>query len=276
MYGNSIEGTDEARQLIKQGHILHELGHMLGLPHEHQRRDAREYVDFDTPASGQEKSFKNSIEPDDLYWPPTCSEDTSCDIHERSWTKPYLYSSIMHYNSLACAEPPSIKSDSSLCYLCSGTTVDIDDVTHPCYDKCYNGGRPTMKAKNGYRIGRQTGGFDLQDIIQIRWIQASFTQPHIALTRQVGDRWVNECGAGGYPPEPNNLPAGYSDPDDVPRTEKQGNVPEKNCPRKGLRTGCCCKLVGKWASRKASCGYCPKGHRYVPPGTCGTSRQCNW
>jgi len=105
MYGNSIEGTDEARQLIKQGHILHELGHMLGLPHEHQRRDAREYVDFDTPASGQEKSFKNSIEPDDLYWPPTCSEDTSCDIHERSWTKPYLYSSIMHYNSWRVRSP---------------------------------------------------------------------------------------------------------------------------------------------------------------------------
>lgn len=50
---------------------------------------------------------------------------------------------------------------------------------------------------------------------------------------------------------------------------------EKKCPKKDLKRGCCCMLVGKWASKR-SCAYCPGGHRHVYPGTCGSSRQCRW
>jgi len=54
-----------------------------------------------------------------------------------------------------------------------------------------------------------------------------------------------------------------------------GGTPNKDCPKKGLKAGCCCTLLPKFTTGY-SCGYCPKGDKYTYPTRCSTSRQCNW
>ncbi|KAI8770421.1 balbiani ring protein 3, partial [Biomphalaria glabrata] len=66
------------------GTYLHELGHAIGLIHEHQRPDRDEYINVDM---------------DNVHYALHSNFQKEPEEHINDYGMPYDYSSIMHYNS---------------------------------------------------------------------------------------------------------------------------------------------------------------------------------
>jgi hypothetical protein len=82
----------------------HELGHLIGLPHQHQRFDRDRYIDID------DESFCDLPEPDTANLTEMCSNGNGSDYG------PYDLTSVMHYGSAVdeaatgvdCPNPPEV------------------------------------------------------------------------------------------------------------------------------------------------------------------------
>uniref|UniRef100_A0A183CM44 Metalloendopeptidase n=1 Tax=Globodera pallida TaxID=36090 RepID=A0A183CM44_GLOPA len=87
---------------MKRRIVMHELLHILGLHHEHQRRQRSEYIDLnmDNVREGKERNFR--VEND-----------------EQSWGLPYDYDSIMNYRSNQFAK----NMDSLVIRVRNGTSI---------------------------------------------------------------------------------------------------------------------------------------------------------
>lgn len=123
------------------GKILHEMTHVLGLYHEHQRDSAQDYVSINT----------NYIR--------AAFADAFCKIHDIQ-TTPYDYNSIMHYNCYAFSIFPPLDGvnlgfqqntiipiknmgDKEMGQRASYTNYDIDDINELYPDGIIGGVGPT-------------------------------------------------------------------------------------------------------------------------------------
>ena len=113
--------------IVYLGSIIHEIGHAVGLGHEHKRPDRNQYITV---------NFTN-ITPD---WVSQYSIDPDMNMAQS-----YNYNSLMHYPSG-----------------CTGTSPSTCQITQPA-------GTPP--------IGRSSGGFDANDMEQIRDIYECRTRP---------------------------------------------------------------------------------------------------
>ncbi|KAI6205999.1 hypothetical protein M3Y94_00856100 [Aphelenchoides besseyi] len=158
-----LGNTDGAQQISignsckDIGSVLHEIGHALGLHHEHQRLDRDDYIRVDTKSSYCEiQNFNKLI------------------IVNDNFESPYDFGSIMHYDTFACTALPFYKTITTNDPRYQHTvgqhrSLSFLDVKHIndfyCKDtcantkiKCFNGGYPNPRACNQCKCPSGLGG----------------------------------------------------------------------------------------------------------------------
>ncbi|KAK0066538.1 zinc metalloproteinase nas-13 [Biomphalaria pfeifferi] len=95
MIGGSQMVTLQKPQCLSHGTYLHELGHAIGLIHEHQRPDRDEYI---------------NVKMNNVHYALHSNFEKEPEEHINDYDLPYDYSSIMHYYSSAGANNSEIET----------------------------------------------------------------------------------------------------------------------------------------------------------------------
>jgi len=148
----------------KEGDVLHELGHALGMAHEQQRTDRDGYVNI----------FWSRIEEKDRpgNWNMHCADTINgggtrwCDTSPNG--RGYDYNSIMHYGTGSERHcETKCKWEMNPLKWCWWGRCGGGNWYKKCWEHCEDRNHE-MTPKQGVTIGRKNGGYSANDIQQIR------------------------------------------------------------------------------------------------------------